>query len=206
VDAGRDGDAGPDDWAAAPDPIDELSCAEATLAVLQHVLRGLHSSDLTRQTPCSEYTVAQLADHLLTGMTRIGTAAGAQMPERDLDAALETQVADAADAVLEAWRRKGLEGTVGLASTQLPATAAVGILSVEFLVHAWDFAVATDRHVVVSEPVCNYVQGLAAKIVTPQLRAGRFAEAVATAADVDALDRLIAFTGRQPAVVQTAAN
>jgi len=67
VDAGRDGDAGPDDWAAAPDPIDELSCAEATLAVLQHVLRGLDSSDLTRQTPCSEYTVAQLADHLLTG-------------------------------------------------------------------------------------------------------------------------------------------
>jgi len=206
VDAGRDGDAGPDDWAAAPDPIDELSCAEATLAVLQHVLRGLDSSDLTRQTPCSEYTVAQLADHLLTGVTRIGTAAGAQMPERDVDAALETQVADAADAALEAWRQKGLGGTVELASTQLPATAAVGILSVEFLVHAWDFAMATDRHVVVSEPVCNYVQGLAGKIVTPQLRAGRFAEPVATAVDVDALDRLIAFTGRQPAVVQTAAN
>ena len=206
VAAGRDGDAGPDEWAAAPDPLDELLCAEATLAVLQGVLRGLDSSDLVRQTPCSEYTVAQLADHLLTGMTRIGTAAGAQMPERDLDAALETQVADAAHAALEAWRRKGLEGTVELASTQLPATAAVGILSVEFLVHAWDFAMATDRHVVVSEPVCSYVQGLAGKIVTPQLRAGRFADAVTTSADVDALDRLIAFTGRQPAVVQTSAN
>jgi len=54
-------------------------------------------------------------------VTRIGTAAGAQMPERDVDAALETQVADAADAALEAWRQKGLEGTVELASTQLPA-------------------------------------------------------------------------------------
>ena len=206
VAAGRDGDAGPDEWAAAPDPLDELSCAEATLAVLQNVLRGLDSSDLTRQTPCTEYTVAQLADHLLTGMTRIGTAAGAHMPERDLEAALETQVADAADAALEAWRRKGLEGTVELASTQLPATAAVGILSVEFLVHAWDFAMATDRHIVVSEPVCEYVQGMAGKIVTPQLRAGRFAEPVAIASDVDGLDRLIAFTGRQPAVVQTSAN
>ena len=64
VAAGRDGDAGPDEWAAAPDPLDELSCAEATLAVLQNVLRGLDSSDLTRRTPCTEYTVAQLADHL----------------------------------------------------------------------------------------------------------------------------------------------
>jgi uncharacterized protein (TIGR03086 family) len=206
VDAGRDGDAGPDDWVATPDPIDELSCAEATLAVLQNVLRDMDSSDLTRQTPCTEYTMAQLADHLLTGVTRIGAAAGAQMPQRDLDAPLETQVADAADAVLEAWRRKGVEGTVELASTQLPAAAAVGILSVEFLVHAWDFAMATDRHVVVSEPVCDYVQGLAAKIVTPQLRAGRFADAVTTSADIGALDRLIAFTGRQPAVVQTSAN
>ena len=50
VAAGRDGDAGSDEWAAAPDPLDELVCAEATLAVLQHVLRDLDSSDLTRQT------------------------------------------------------------------------------------------------------------------------------------------------------------
>jgi uncharacterized protein (TIGR03086 family) len=206
VDAGRDGDAGPDDWAAAPDPLDELSSAETTLAVMQNVLRGVDSVDLARQTPCSEYTVAQLADHLLIGMTRIGAAAGAQMPQRDLDAPLETQVADAADAVLEAWRRKGVEGTVELAATQLPAAAAVGILSIEFLVHAWDFAMATDRRVVVSEPVCDYVQGLIGKIITPQLRPGRFADPVTTPVDVCALDRLIAFTGRQPAVVQTSAN
>lgn len=45
--AGQHGDAGPDEWAAAPDPLDELSCAEATLAVLQHVLRGIGASDLT---------------------------------------------------------------------------------------------------------------------------------------------------------------
>ena len=69
VAAGRDGDAGPDEWAAAPDPLDELVCAEATLAVLQDVLRDLDSSDLTRQTACSEYTVAQLADHVLGSIT-----------------------------------------------------------------------------------------------------------------------------------------
>jgi uncharacterized protein (TIGR03086 family) len=206
VTAGHDGDAGPDEWVAAPDPLDELSCAEATLAVLQHVLRGLDSSDLIKQTPCSEYNVAQLADHLMTGITRIGAGAGAQMPPLDHDAPLETQVSDAAEAALEAWRRRGVEGMVELASTQMPAASAVGILSLEFLVHAWDFAMATDRHVVVSEPVCDYVQGLASQIVTPQLRAGRFADPVTPSADVGILDRLLAFTGRQPAVVQTSAN
>lgn len=81
--AGQHGDAGPDEWAAAPDPLDELSCAEATLAVLQHVLRGIGASDLTRQTPCTEYDVSQLADHLLRSLAIIGAAAGAQLAPRD---------------------------------------------------------------------------------------------------------------------------
>ena len=43
--AAIDGDAGPDEWAAAPQPLDELSAAEATLAVLQGVLRRLTAED-----------------------------------------------------------------------------------------------------------------------------------------------------------------
>src|ERR1700752_1814668 len=86
VAAGETGDAGPDDWAAAPDPIDELSSAEATLAVLQQVLRGVDAADMSRQTPCSEFDVAALADHLLNSITAIGATADAQMPPRDRDA------------------------------------------------------------------------------------------------------------------------
>jgi uncharacterized protein (TIGR03086 family) len=129
------------------------------------------------------------------------------MPQRDQDAPLETQVADAAQAALEAWRRRGLEGTVELGQHELPAAMPVNILSLEFLVHAWDFARATGRDVVVSEPVADYVLQLAGKVVTPEARGfAGFAESVETAADAAVLDRLIAFTGRQPAVVQTSPN
>jgi uncharacterized protein (TIGR03086 family) len=207
VAAAQHGDAGPDEWAAAPDPLDELSCAEATLAVLQHVLRGLDASDLSRQTPCKEYDVAQLADHLLRSITIIGGAAGAQLPARDLDAPLETQVADAAQVVLEAFRGRGLDGTVELNSEQVPAAVPVRILSLEFLVHAWDFAIATGRHVVVSEPVSDYVLEVAGKVITPAARnyAG-FAEPVAIGSFAPVLDRLIAFTGRRPTAVQASAK
>jgi uncharacterized protein (TIGR03086 family) len=207
VAAGRDGDAGPDEWAAAPDPIDELLCAEATLAVLQGVLRDMDSVDLTKQTVCTEYTVAQLADHVMGSIASLGGCAGARMPQRDRDAPLETQVADAAQAALEAWRRRGLEGTVELGPQEVPAAMPVNILSLEFLVHAWDFARATGRDVVVSEPVADYALQLAGKVITPESRGfAGFAESVETAADAAVLDRLIAFTGRQPAVVQTSAN
>jgi uncharacterized protein (TIGR03086 family) len=207
VAAGRDGDAGPDEWAAAPDPLDELVCAEATLAVLQAVLRDLDSVDLTKQTACSEYNVAQLAEHVMGSITTLGSCAGARMPERDRDAPLETQVADAAQSALEAWRRRGLEGTVELGPREVPATLPVNVLSLEFLVHAWDFARATGRDVVVSEPVSDYALQLAGEVITPEARGfAGFADSVETAADAAVLDRLIAFTGRQPAVVQTSAN
>jgi len=207
VAAGRDGDAGRDEWAAAPDPLDELVCAEATLAVLQGVLRDLDSVDLTKQTACTEYTVAQLADHVMGSIATLGGCAGARMPERDENAPLETQVADAAQAALEVWRRRGLEGTVELGPQEVPAVLPVNILSLEFLVHAWDFARATGREVVVSEPVSDYALQLAGEVITPEARGfAGFADSVETAADAAVLDRLIAFTGRQPAVVQTSAN
>ena len=207
VAAGRSGDAGPDEWAAAPDPLDELVCAEATLAVLQAVLRDLDSVDLTKQTACSEYNVAQLADHVMGSIATLGGCAGAQMPQRDQDVPLESQVADAAQAALEAWRRRGLEGTVELGPREVPATLPVNVLSLEFLVHAWDFARATGRDVVVSEPVSDYALQLAGEVITPEARGfAGFADSVETAADAAVLDRLIAFNGRQPAVVQTSAN
>ena len=83
----------------------------------------------------------------------------------------------------------------------------VGILSLEFLVHAWDFAQATGREVVVAEPVADYVLGVVTKIITPQARGSAgFADPVDTGPDAGALDRLVAFTGRQPAVVQISAH
>ena len=53
-------------------------------------------------------------------------------------------MAFAAQQTLETWQRRGLEGTVKFGDQDMPANIAVSILSVEFLVHAWDFAVATN--------------------------------------------------------------
>ncbi|KAA1251384.1 TIGR03086 family protein [Mycobacterium simiae] len=207
VAAGRDGDAGPDDWAATPDPFDELSCAEATLAIAQHVLRGMDPADLARRTPCQEFDVAQLADHLMRSLAIVGSAAGAQLPPRDSTAPLETQVADAALAVLEAWRQRGVDGMVELHTNQVPATVPLAILCLEFLVHAWDFAIATGRDVNVSQALAEYVLGMAAKVITPDSRHyGRFAQPVAIDAFAPVLDRLIAFTGRDPARAHVSAK
>ena len=193
--AARLGDAGPDAWAAAPDPLDHLSCAEATLAVCQSVLRHVTPADATRQTPCAQFTVHDLVVHLLGSLGHLGAMAGATVPVRRGDTP-EALVATAGQEVLEAWRRRGTDGTVPFGGNDMPATIAVGILSIEFLVHAWDFATAIDQPVVVSDAVSDYVLGLARQIIASERDGERFGAEVEAGPDADNLTRLVAFTGR----------
>jgi uncharacterized protein (TIGR03086 family) len=80
----------------------------------------------------------------------------------------------------------------------MPAATALGILSIEFLVHAWDFARATGQRVIVSDELTEHVLGIAHTIITPEVRGGgtSFADAVPVDPGAHVLDRLIAYTGR----------
>ncbi|MBV8930271.1 MAG: TIGR03086 family protein [Mycobacteriaceae bacterium] len=182
-------------------PVDELESADATLAVLQHVLHGIGSEHESRQTPCREFNVGQLTDHLLNSITLIGGAAGAEFPERDTNSSVEKQVMDAARPAMEAWHKRGLEGTVKIGPNEGPAKVFAGILSIEFLVHAWDYANATGQVVEAPDELSDYVFGLSRTIITDRSGPG-FDDPVDVAEDAATLDRLIAFTGRQP-VTQT---
>ena len=194
--AAATGDAGPDEWAAAPAELDQLTSADATLAVCQNVLRGFTDDDLSRPTPCTEFTVGRLADHLVGSLVGLAAMAGAEAapaPTGDV----ESQVAFVAQQALEAWAERGLEGTVKLGGNDMPASMAAGILSLELLIHAWDFAVATGQQVTVSDEVVGYVLGLAEQVISPQAReGGSFAAAVEVGPDAHLLERLIAFSGR----------
>ncbi len=180
-------------------PTDELASAEAALGVLQHVLHPISRDEMSKSTPCSEYNVTQLTDHLLNSITLLGGAAGTKVPERDTGDSVERQIIGAARLTLDAWHRRGLDDTVTLGTNEVPATFAVSILSIEFLVHAWDYAAATKHPLHVAESLADYVLGLAKKVITPEGRASvGFADPIAVPDDASTLDRLIAFTGRDP--------
>jgi uncharacterized protein (TIGR03086 family) len=191
----------PDDLRGGPDspPTDELESAEKTFAVLEHVLHGISKDDESKQTPCREFDVAKLTDHLMNSITTIGGHAGAEFPERDRADSVERQVILAARPALDAWHKRGLDGTVPFGGGEAPAKMMAGVLSIEFLVHAWDYAKATDREVKAPDSLSDYVMGLAKQIITPQGRTNvGFDDPVEVAVDAGALDRLIAYTGRRP--------
>ena len=192
----------PPDLRPGPDsrPTDELASAEDTLGVLRQVLHTVASDDMSRQTPCTQFNVAQLTEHLLNSITAIGGMVGAEIPETDESEPAERRVVTAARPALDAWQRHGLDGSVPFGQGEMPAKGACGILSVEFLVHAWDFATAVGHEVEAPQPLAEYVLGLAHGIIKPELRGSAGSDdPVEMPANAGALDQLLAFTGRNPA-------
>ncbi len=83
---------------------------------------------------------------------------------------------------------------------EMPARNACAILALELLVHAWDYARAVGRDVRAPEPLAEYVLGLAHRVIRPEVRGqAGFDDPVEVPADADALTKLVAFTGRNPA-------
>ena len=188
--------AGADDWAWAPEPIDELISADASLAVLLNVLRKVSAGDAAKPTPCQDFTVSELLDHLAGSLKRIGTALGANVTD-NTEASPEVRIAELAQPTLEAFARRGVDGAVDMGFAELPGTVVAGIVNLELLVHAWDIATATGQQLAVSDVVSDYVTELARETISEQVRAsGSFAPAQTVTETASSLERLIAFTGR----------
>ena len=113
-------------------------------------------------------------------------------------AALAARVGSVASAAVAAWRRRGLDGSVAVGRSTLPASLAVEIIPLELVVHGWDLARATGRGIDVPAEVAGHMLDSARRLITPDKRGRSFAAEVPAAPDATTLQRLIAFTGRAP--------
>lgn len=212
----EDGDPGLDVW-GTPEPFDQITSADASYAVLDRILTAVAPEDSARRTPCEDFDIAALTDHLHGSIVGIGTAIGAALPAPEAapaeDAAAEVRMSQAGprglspaariavvlQPTLEALARRGLGGTADMGFAILPVPLVANILNLELLVHAWDYATALGRELEVSDALSEYVLGLAQETITESVRAnGSFAEAELVDESAHALHRLVAFTGRVP--------
>jgi uncharacterized protein (TIGR03086 family) len=182
-------------------PTDELRAAEQALGVLQHIVHPISRDDLSRPTPSGDSDVARLTDHLVDTITSVGNALDADLPPRDAEDTVERQIIAVGRPTLDAFhRRHGLDGAVTWRGNETPVRTLAGVLSLGLLVHGWDYAAATGVPANVPDSLANYVLGIAEKIITPERRSnGEFGAAVEVDEHAPGLDRLVAFTGRDPA-------
>lgn len=190
------GDAGPDEWAYAPQDLTPVVAAEAALAALQPVLRRLTDDDRGKPTPCTDFTAHQLVEHLMSSLVQLGGMAGADIAMPTTGSA-EDRISVLAAQAVDAWRAVDLDGTVtGPGGSDVPARFLASILPLELVLHGWDLAQATGYPMTISDEVVTYVRELTEGVIA-QGRGSSFADEVTPHADADAVDRFAAYAGRR---------
>lgn len=144
-------------------------------------------------TPCTDYDVAALVDHINWTHGLLLGALGGDVPDDADHSALS-------GAVLAAWAGRGTEGTISIGHTGVPAVFGLSLHVLEAHVHGWDLARALSHPFTPSPQLTDYAWEAARAIVTEDARSpdGPYRAAVEVPDDADEVARLIAFTGRNP--------
>ncbi len=177
---------------------------------LGDLVRSVRDDQLGLPTPCPDYTLGDLLDHI-DGLSQAFTcAATKQLPDGAGDLAPTGDASRLGDdwrdriparltELAAAWRDPAAWSGMTMAGpVEMPGEIAGLVALDEIVVHGWDVAAALGAPFDVDEAS---IAGAAAFVAmfTDDDRGDAFGAAQPTAADATPLDRLVAGTGRNPA-------
>lgn len=177
------------------DPIAQL---DVIVPILNKLVAGLDEADLASSTPCDEFDVRGVLQHMVGGATMFaaafrGTTPGAP-PDGDVVAAFPVAMADLGAAINSPG---ALERTIDAPFGQVPGETFARFVALDGLVHGWDIATATGQPYDPPADVVAAVDAFARQAIADGMRDGQtFKAAVEPPAGVPPVARIAAFTGR----------
>jgi uncharacterized protein (TIGR03086 family) len=175
------------------DPIAQFS---ALGPVLAEVVGGIAPSDLDLPTPCREFTVRDVLEHMLTGAaTFTATFRGGPPVAPDLSdplASFGPTLGGLADAVTAPG---ALDATVASPFGDMPGEQFARFVVLDGLVHGWDLAQATGQAYAPADELVTSVSDFAHQAIDAA-RGEVFGPAQPAPADASPIDALAAYTGR----------
>jgi uncharacterized protein (TIGR03086 family) len=184
----------------------DLSPAAQRMADL---IRRVSDDQLAGPTPCPDYSLGDLVDHV-GGLSFAFTAAatktplegGAQGPSGDasrLGDDWRTRIPANLAALAAAWRDpEAWKGMTQAGPIEVPGEIAGLIALDELVIHGWDVARASGQPYACDAPTLEAVHGFVAQFDDPGAREGLFGAVVLVPADAPELDQVLGLTGRDP--------
>jgi uncharacterized protein (TIGR03086 family) len=181
------------------------AASESTQQIVDRITAG----DLDRPTPCAEWNVGQLLNHLI-GTLDLGRAlledapptvmiVPGGLPEDDLlggDASKAYQIG--VEALLGAARPDTLARMHTTPLGALPGQVLGGFTTLDIAVHGWDLATATGTNADLDDALAEEILSFARQALTDDMRAPQIGPEVAVPPSASVTDRLVAFLGRVP--------
>jgi uncharacterized protein (TIGR03086 family) len=169
---------------------------------------NVDASQLGRPTPCTEWDVRALLNHLIVWTSYSlearahGESVGQDLIDRDFAAEPDFAAAYRVqlDRALTAWADPATwEGSLDVMGTPMAAADIAALNIAEMVLHAWDLAAVTGQAYAVSEPAA----AAALRAVEANADLFRqykgFADPVEVPPGASVLDRVLALSGRDPA-------
>jgi uncharacterized protein (TIGR03086 family) len=177
--------------------MDPLAQFEQLGPVLGGVIAGLRPDHLDEPTPCAEFTVRGVLEHMIGGATMFAAAYRGETPsEPDLGDPIAGIQAALADLVASISAAGALDRTIQAPFGEIDGESFSRFVVLDGLVHGWDLATATGQ---AYEPPTELVAAATAfgHHTLGPLRDGQtFKAAVEPPADATPIERLAAYTGR----------
>jgi uncharacterized protein (TIGR03086 family) len=173
------------------------------------VVRNIGPDHLTAQTPCAEFDVRKLVNHLLFWGPSLEGAARKSTVHPPADAESETDLTDGdwqgkllahLARLTESWSDPAAwEGATHMGGpTEMPAALVGGMVMGELVVHGWDLASATGQQVEWNAELLTYVHREVAATAQMGRDMGIFGPEVPVPEDAPLLDRILGLSGRSP--------
>jgi uncharacterized protein (TIGR03086 family) len=186
--------------------MDLVKAHDHALDLTAAIVANVRPEQLDLPTPCAEFDVRTLLEHMIAGNDRFAVVAGGEpidsrpvLGSFDGDDPTAAYCASA-DAVSAAFHDpEVMERRMQLPIGEVTGDAAVTIHTVETIVHGWDLAKATGQPSEIEPALCA-VAWEATRGIGDELRgAGRpFGPPVPMPPTASDTDRLVAWLGRQP--------
>jgi uncharacterized protein (TIGR03086 family) len=178
--------------------MDVVDALEETFNHAHGVIAGVRPEQHADKTPCEEWTVRDLLDHMISVVAGMGTAASGQ-PRTPFVLAADpaAQFRQSSDAARAAWRDPGvLDRVIDAGPGPMPGSALASINLLDTATHTWDLAMATGQPAELPDAVAEAAMVASQMIVSPELRPGRFGPEVPSSSGASPTGKLVAFLGR----------
>jgi uncharacterized protein (TIGR03086 family) len=177
---------------------------------MSRLVRGVTDEQLAASTPCPDYTVADLIDHIggltvaFTGAATKtpvpGAASGGSGDGSRLEPGWRDRIATDLERLAEAWRDpSAYAGDTMAGPIEMPGPEAASVALNEVVVHGWDLATATGQPYDVDDASVHLCMGFAAPFSTPEAadqRGDAFGPVIPVPDDAPPLNRLLGMMGR----------
>ena len=177
--------------------MDPLTQLEQLGPHLGGVVAGIRPDQLDAPTPCDDFTVRGVLDHMIGGATAFAAAyRGTEPAEPDLHDPLGTFGDALGDLVAAISAPGALDQTVQAPFGEVPGETFARFVVLDGLVHGWDMAVATDQPYEPPDALVAAADAFAHQALDPLRDGQTFAAAVEPAPDASPIERLANYTGR----------